>query len=192
MNLGDAYLKAGQYEQCAAASQRAIGVDANAWVPYDNLAICLVNLDRLDASAKVVDDAFSRKLDDYVAREPLYTLAFLQGDEPEMQKQLAWAAGRPGEEEAIFLGYQADTEAFHGRLIKSHDYSRRAVDSELRANSKEGASSQQAYAALWQAEFGNLAQARKDASSALALSPGRDGKIVIAMAIARVGDFSRA
>jgi hypothetical protein len=55
-----------------------------------------------------------------------------------------------------------------------------------------GASSQQAYAALWQAEFGNLVQARKDAASALALSPGRDGKLVVAMALARVGDVSRA
>jgi tetratricopeptide (TPR) repeat protein len=192
MNLGDAYLKAGQYEQCAAASQRAIGVDANASVPYGNLAICLVNLDRLDVATKVVDEAFSRKLDDFFTRQARYVLAFLQGDEPEMQKQLAWAAGRPGEEEAIFLAYQADTESFHGRLSKSHEYSRRAVDSELRADSNEGASSQQAYAALWQAEFGNLTQTRKDAASALALSPGRDGKIVIAMALARIGDISRA
>jgi hypothetical protein len=136
------------------------------------------------AARKVVDEAFSRKLDDFFAREPRYILAFLQGDESEMQKQLAWAAGRPGEEEAIFLAYQADTEAFHGRLRKAHEYSRRAVDSELRADSKEGASYQQAYAALWQAEFGNLAQARKDAASALALSPGRDGKLVSAMVLA--------
>ena len=64
MNLADAYLKAGQYEQCAAASHRAIGIDANASVPYGNLAICLVNLDRFDSAKKVVDEAFSRKLDE--------------------------------------------------------------------------------------------------------------------------------
>jgi DNA-binding winged helix-turn-helix (wHTH) protein/predicted Zn-dependent protease len=192
IDLGLAYLLVGQYEQCAAASRRAIGVDANASVVYSNLAGCLISLDQLDTARNVVDDAFSRKLDDYLAREPLYILAFLQGDQPKMQEQLAWAAGRPGEEEAIFLAYQADTEAFHGHLIKSHEYSRRAVDSELRADSKEGASYQQAYAALWQAEFGNLAQARKDAASALALSPGRDGKLISAMALARIGDVSRA
>jgi DNA-binding winged helix-turn-helix (wHTH) protein/Flp pilus assembly protein TadD len=191
-NLGDAYLQAGQYKQCVAASGRAIGIDANASVVYGNLAFCLVNLDQMDAARRVVEEAFSRKLDDFFVRQSPYILAFLQGDQPEMQKQLAWAAGRPGEEEAIFLAYQADTEAFHGRLHKAREYSRRAVDSELRADSKEGASSHQAYAALWQAEFGNRAQARKDAASALALSPGRDAKIVIAMALARVGDVSRA
>jgi tetratricopeptide (TPR) repeat protein len=192
IDLGLAYLMVGQYEQCAAASRRAIVIDTNVSVAYNNLAGCLINLDRLDAARKVVDEAFSLKLDDIFAREPLYMFAFLQGDEPEMQKQLVWAAGRPGEEEAIFLGYQADTEAFHGRLSKSHEYSRRAVDSELRADSKEGAATNQAYAALWQAEFGNPVQARKDAASALALSPGRDGKLVVAMALARVGDVSRA
>jgi DNA-binding winged helix-turn-helix (wHTH) protein/tetratricopeptide (TPR) repeat protein len=192
MNLADVYLMVGQYEQCAAASRRASGIDANASVVYSNLAACLISLDRLDVARKVVDEAFSRKLDDYLARQPLYSLAFLRGDEPEMQKQLAWAAGRPGQEEGMFLGYQADTEAFHGRLNKSHEYSRRAVDAELRADSKEGAATNQAYAALWQAEFGSLVQARKDAARALALSPGRDGKLVIAMALARIGDFSRA
>jgi eukaryotic-like serine/threonine-protein kinase len=192
LDLADAYLRVGQFEQCADSSRRAIKIDRDASVGYWNLAICLTNLDQMQEAKKVLDEAVSRKLDDVWIRLPSYNLAFVQGDEPEMRRQLAWAAGRPGEEEAILLSSQADTEAFHGRLRKAHEYSRRAVDSELRADSKEGASSHQAYAALWQAEFGNLAQARKDAASALALSPGRDGKIVIAMVLARVGEFSRA
>jgi eukaryotic-like serine/threonine-protein kinase len=192
MNLADAYLRIGQFEQCAAESRKEIGINPDNSVGYWNLVICLVNLDRMDEARNVLDEAVSRKLDDVWIRLGRYTLAFLQGDEPEIQKQLAWSAGRPGEEEAWFLSMQADTEAFHGRLRKAREYSRRAVDSELRADSKEGASAHQAYAALWQAEFGNLVQARKDAASALALSPGRDGKIVIAMALARIGDFSRA
>jgi DNA-binding winged helix-turn-helix (wHTH) protein/tetratricopeptide (TPR) repeat protein len=192
LNLADAYLRSGQFEQCAAASRRAINIDPNQSVGYWNLSICLTNLDQTQEARKVLDEAVSRKIDDIWIRLPSYNLAFLQGDEPEMQRQLTWAAGRLGEEEAIFLSNQADTEAFHGRIHKAHEYSRRAVDSELRADSKEGAASHQAYAALWQAEFGNLLQARKDAASALALSPGRDGKIVIAMALARIGDFSHA
>jgi len=192
LNLSDAYLRVGQYEQCATASRRAISLDPDNSMGYWNLTSCLVNLDQLQEVRKVLDQARSRKLGDALIRLGQYTLALSQGDEREMQKELAWATGRPGEEQAWFLSMQADTEAFHGRLSRSREYSRRAVDSELRADSKEGASSHQAYAALWQAEFGNLAQARKDAASALALSPGRDGKIVIAMALARIGDFSRA
>ena len=192
LNIADAYLKTGQYEQCAAASRRGLKIDPNDSVGYWNLATCLVNLDQMEEARKVHDEAISQKLDDVWVRLSSYNWAFVQGDEPEMRRDLAWAAGLPGEEEAMFLSNQADTEAFHGRLRKAREYSRRVVDSELRADSKEGASAHQAYAALWQAEFGNLAQARKDAASALALSPGRDGKIVIAMALARIGDFSHA
>ncbi len=191
-NLSDAYLRVGQYEQCAAASRRAIKLDPIESVAYENLAICLINLDQMQEARKILDEALSRKLDDAWIRLPLYSWGFVQSNKQEMQEQLAWAAGRPGDEEAIFLFDQSDTEAFHGRLRKAHEYSRRAVDSELRADSKEGASAHQAYAALWQSEFGNFAQARRDVASALALSPGRDGKIVIAMALARIGDFFRA
>ncbi|HXM24365.1 MAG TPA: tetratricopeptide repeat protein, partial [Terriglobales bacterium] len=40
MNLGLAYLQVGQYEQCAAASRRAIAVDPTATSAYGNLAGC--------------------------------------------------------------------------------------------------------------------------------------------------------
>jgi tetratricopeptide (TPR) repeat protein len=111
-NLADGYLRVGQYERCAAASRRAIKMDLIDSVAYENLAFCLINLDQLEEAKKVFDETLSRKLDVAGVRVPIYTLAFLQGDAPEMQKQLAWSAGRPGEEEAWFLSLQADTDAF--------------------------------------------------------------------------------
>jgi len=165
MNLADVYSKVGQYEQCAAANRRGIGIDPAVSAAYQNLSICLLSLDQMEQAKKVVDEALSGKLDGFLIRQPLYSLAFLQSDVPEMQRQLAWTAGRPAVEAATFLGYQADTEAFHGLLRRSQKYSRGALDCELRAGSKEGASSRQAYAALWEAEFGNLVQARRYAAS---------------------------
>jgi tetratricopeptide (TPR) repeat protein len=135
-NLADGYLRVGQYERCAAASRRAIKMDLIDSVAYENLAFCLINLDQLEEAKKVFDETLSRKLDVAGVRVPIYTLAFLQGDAPEMQKQLAWSAGRPGEEEAWFLSLQADTDAFYGRLGKAHEYSRRAVASEMRTRKK--------------------------------------------------------
>jgi DNA-binding winged helix-turn-helix (wHTH) protein/tetratricopeptide (TPR) repeat protein len=192
LNLAGAYSRAGQYEQSAAASRRAIEIDPNVYASYANLAGCLIDLDRFVEAKKVIDEACSRKLDSAAIRQQLYYWAFLEGDDSEMRRQLTWAAGRPGEEEAWFLSMQADTESFGGRLGKAREYFRRAVDAEMRAGSREGASDIQAAAALREAEFGNLAKARKEAATALALSPGRDGRIVAAMALAQAGDFSRA
>lgn len=192
LNLSGAYSRVGQYEQCAAASRRAMEIDPNVYAPYANLASCLINLDRLGEAKSVLDEAFLRKVDSAAVRQVLYNWAFLAGDDSEMRRQFLWAAGRPGEEEAWFLSDQADTESFGGRMGKAREYSLRAVDAEMRAGSREGACDIQAWAGLRQAEVGNLAQARKDAATALALSPGRDGRIVAAMALAQAGDFSRA
>src|SRR5207253_10683240 len=48
----------------------------------------------------------------------IYQLAFLKGNAAEMERQLAWAAGKPGSED-ILLSFQSDTEAYYGRDRKS-------------------------------------------------------------------------
>jgi hypothetical protein len=47
-------------------------------------------------------------------------------------------------------------------------------------------------AALREAEVGNASQAKQGVAAALALAPGRDVKVLAAMALARVGDVARA
>ena len=92
----------------------------------------------------------------------------------------------------MLLSARSDTEAYFGRLNKARDYSRRAVDSALRADSKETASLWQANAALREAEFGNAAAARQGVTSALAITRGRDVKVLAALALARIGDTAQA
>src|SRR5262249_42878741 len=50
----------------------------------------------------------------------------------------------------------------------------------------------QVNAALREAEFGNAVEAKQGAASALALAPGRDVKVLAALALARVGEVARA
>jgi predicted Zn-dependent protease len=108
-----------------------------------------------------------------------------------MAKQVSWGAGKPGEEDPL-LSTQSDTEAYYGRLNAAREFSRRAIDSAIRADSKETAALWQANAALREAEFGNTAAAKQDAASALALAPGRDIKVLAALTAARAGDIARA
>jgi len=77
-------------------------------------------------------------------------------------------------------------------MNKARDFSRRAMDSAVRADSKETAASWQVNAALREAELGNAALARQGVAAALALSPGRDVKVIAALALARIGDAPRA
>jgi hypothetical protein len=121
----------------------------------------------------------------------MYYLAFLRRDSAQMEQQVAWGAGKPGAED-VLLSAQSDTEAYYGRRSKARDFSRRAVDSAVRADSKETAALWQVNAALREAEWGDTASAKQDLTAALALSPGRDVKVAAALALARIGDPIRA
>jgi ATP/maltotriose-dependent transcriptional regulator MalT len=130
-------------------------------------------------------------MDDGAERAQMYLLDFLQGDAAQMAEQLAWAAGKPGDED-VLLSMQSDTEAYYGRMTKARDFSRRATDSAVRADAKETAAFWQINAALREAELGNAALARQGVAAALKISQGRDVKIMSALALARTGDVARA
>ncbi|HXX17313.1 MAG TPA: hypothetical protein VEJ47_20595, partial [Candidatus Eremiobacteraceae bacterium] len=124
-------------------------------------------------------------------RGGMYYLAFLREDAAQMEQQVAWAAGKP-EDEGSLLSAQSDSEAYYGRLNKARGFSRRAVESAARADSKETAALWQVDAALREAEIGNRTSAKQAVASALTLSQGRDVKMLGALALARGGDAPRA
>jgi hypothetical protein len=108
-----------------------------------------------------------------------------------MERQVAWGAGKPGDEDPL-LSAQSDTEAYYGRMGRARDFTRRAVDSAVRADSKESGALWQVNAALREAELGNAALAKQGVAAALALSPGRDVKVAAALTLARIGETPRA
>jgi len=190
-NLGNNYAIMGQYDKALVEFQEAVRLAPDNVIGYSNLGVTYVYLNRLDAAKATFDQAFAHKLDDGYLRQDIYYLAFLQGDTALMDQQLAWAAGKPGDEDPL-LSMQSDTEAYYGRLSKARNFSRRAVDSALRADSKETAALWQVNAALREAELGNAALARQGVAAALKLSPGRDVKVLAALTCARAGDALRA
>jgi hypothetical protein len=148
-------------------------------------------LNRLDEAKAALDQAFAHKLDSGILRADVYSLAFLQGNASQMEQQIAWAAGKPGDED-LLLSAQSDTEACYGRMSKAREFSRRAVESAIRADSKETAALWQVNAAMREAELGNAVSAKEDVVGALALSSGRDVKMAAALTLARMGDALRA
>ena len=109
-----------------------------------------------------------------------------------------WSSSWPGllanpEMKTCCCPLQSDTEAYYGRMSKARDFSRRAVDSAVRADSKETAASWQVNAALREAELGNAAFARQGVAAALAAVSGAGCEsLAAALALARIGDVPRA
>ena len=190
LNLGVIYQQLGQYDKAVVETKEALRLTPRTTV-YGNLAFDYIALDRLDDAENLLREAQTKGFDGLDIRGNLYLLAFRRGDSKGMERQLAWVAGRAGDEDAMLSG-QADTDAYYGRLVRARDYSRRAVESAVRAGSKETAALWQAAAALREAEFGNTAAARQDADAALSLQSGSDAKLLAAFTLARAGDTAKA
>ena len=189
-NLATIYDGLGQYEKALTATEESQRLEPDV-VGYFNLAQIYLQLNRPDDARKTIEQAQAGKFEGDLLHWAIYQLAFLKGDAAEMVRQVAWAAGKPGTEDSL-LSFQSDTEAYYGRLTKARDFSRRAVDAAVRSDSKETAALWEVNAALREAEFGNTTTAKQDVAAALALAPGRDVKLLAALALARVGETGRA
>jgi len=190
--LGYFYAEMGQLDKALVETQETLRLAPDSVRSYENLGASYYVLNRLDEAQVVLDQALAHKFDSYELHAKIYHLAFLRADAPQTKQQVDWwAAGKAGAQE-VLPSFQSNTEAYYGRMVKSRDFSRRAVDAALRAGNKEGASSLQIDAALREAESGDVGRARQGVSAALALSQGRDVQELAALALARTGDAPRA
>ena len=191
LNLGDNYMRLGQWQKALRATEDSWRLEPNSAISNENLAWIQLALNRTEDARATVEQALTRNMDTPFLRLALYQTAFLRGELETMQQQLAWAAGRPREEDWL-LSAQSDTEAYFGRLAKSREFSQGAFGSAVHADAKETAALWRVNAALREAEFGNAGSARQDAMAALALVPGRDIRSVAALSLARAGYAAEA
>jgi eukaryotic-like serine/threonine-protein kinase len=189
-NLGDDYFGVGQLDKALAEYQEAVRLNPTV-AGYSNVMGAQLSLNLLDEAKATYAEACAQKLDGRYVRQTFYWLAFLRSDVAQMDEQLAWAVGKPGDEDAL-LSLQSDTEAYYGRLSKARDFTRLAVNSAVRAKSDETAALWQVNSALREAELGNTASAKQGVTSALGLSTGRDVDVIAAFTLARAGDNARA
>ena len=146
---------------------------------------------QLDKAKAVYEQTRARKLENLYPDSLMYLVGFMESDQAMMRRHFDISMGKPGMED-ILLSMQSDTEAFHGQLAKADESSRRAVESARKYDARETAALWLAYAALHHAEVENMAKARQQAAAALALMPGRDVRVLAALALAQGADLARA
>lgn len=189
-NLGVDYTYLGQYEKGVAASLEDLRLNPGSAAAYTNLVGLYSALNRPGDAEKKYQEAVAHKVDNPFLHGNRYGVAFLENDLGEMQRQVAAASGKPGED--VLFSFDSDTEAFYGRLANARKLSRRAIDSAHGSDSKETAAAWRMNAALREAEFSNAARARHEIDAALAEAPSRDVSVLAALALARIGDIDRA
>jgi eukaryotic-like serine/threonine-protein kinase len=88
------YATLGQYDKSAAALKESQGLEPSA-VGYLNLAQNYLYLNRVDDARKTIEEAQQKKFDADFLHMVIYLVAFVTGDAAEMERQVAWAAGKP-------------------------------------------------------------------------------------------------
>ncbi len=192
LDLGNQYTSQGLYERATESFRQSLRLAPDNVAPYDDLVNSLLSSQQFDEARQIIHEAQARKLDDYILHNALYALAFVGLDSAAMAEQQQWFAGKP-DYENFGLSLASDTEAYEGHQGKARELTKRAVDSAIRADNKEGGAIWQANAALEQAAYGNPAEARQSAAEALKLVPTSQGvEVEAALAFAMAGDMARA
>ena len=149
-------------------------------------------MQRLDEARETIREAQERKLDDFIFHNALYGLAFLAADSSAMAQEQQWFADHSAVEN-VGLSLDSDTDAYAGHLGKARERTKQAVDSAIRADSKETGATGWENAAFREAAFGNSGEAKQAAAEGLKLYPASQGvQVEAALAYAMAGDTARA
>jgi DNA-binding winged helix-turn-helix (wHTH) protein/tetratricopeptide (TPR) repeat protein len=181
----------GRYEKALAEAQKAVELDPDFAIGYYSLGVNSVYLGRLEEGDSALRTAAARGLDIDEFIMLAYDIAFLKGDAPAMQREVARARARPGGENWM-SAREAFVAAYSGHMESARDISRRAVVQAQQAGQPERASLWEAGAAVREAMFGYRTPAAERALAALKLSRDREVEYGAAFALALAGNPSRA
>jgi serine/threonine protein kinase/tetratricopeptide (TPR) repeat protein len=191
INLGALYEGLGQREKAVAEGLRALRLSDGNTKIYGNLSNTYINLSQFDKADEILNEAKARKVESPFFTGLRYELAFVQGNQEEMKHQVTSAVVEP-EIAGWLLALQGDTEAYHGRLTKAREYTRRAIASARHDGDEEIALAYAAVGALREAEFGNRQLAKKQAGATIAHGSGQQVLFLGALALARSGERQKA
>jgi len=180
-----------EYEKAAEEAQKVIELAPDFGVGYALLGFNSLSRDRLGEAEDAVRRASERKIEIPPLALLRYDIAFLKGDNENMQREVAAARGKSGAEELI-SDHRAFALAYAGHLQEATKMLRRAIDLAQQAAHREKAAVFETRAALWEAFYGNAPTAKPAAMAALALAKNREVQYGAALALAIAGDSSQA
>ncbi|HEX8881589.1 MAG TPA: tetratricopeptide repeat protein, partial [Candidatus Acidoferrum sp.] len=190
IDLAHTYVELGQYDSALAEYQEGLRLDPDNGAVYASLIYSYASLNRMDEAKAVYQQALAHNIKNRMLLVPRYFVAFFENDVPEMDRQFAIAAGKPGSENVLVLA--SNTEKYFGRLAKGRDLMQQAIDSARRSDRSGDALWYETSSGWIEAEYGYLERARRIAVRALAEKSDPELLRLAALTLARAGDSARA
>jgi eukaryotic-like serine/threonine-protein kinase len=181
----------GHYMRAVEEGEKAIELDPDFAIGYENLAFAYLYLNRLTAAEAVLRKASERKIEIIEFSLCRYFIAFLRSDQAAMERETTQRKAKL-EAQGRFEYQEALTMAYQGRLQEADRLSARAVSLARQGGLVGRAAMFQGAAAVWNALYGARAQAQTDAGAALSLFRGHDVDYGPAFALALLDDSGQA
>jgi tetratricopeptide (TPR) repeat protein/predicted Ser/Thr protein kinase len=190
-NLSNAYVVVGEPEKAIEAGQQALRLNPKHASPYAVLAQAYWVATRFAEAKAICEKAIAEKLDGYNIHRILYNIAFAEGDEAVMQREVDWFKGKPLESYLTY--YRASAALSLGQLRQSRELFGSARTIALRQGLKEQAVSITNDQAFFEAQLGNGREAKELVNLSLRMMPNSGHhKAYGALALAQAGDSRRA
>jgi len=179
----------GQYERGIQGLEQSLQIKPDLLFPMEGLVLHNISLGRFAEAAAVLQRAADRQFDLPHFLVHRYYLAFFEGDEAGMKREVERARGHR-ELEDWMSHNQALVLAYSGRMRSARTMWHHAILLAQQAGDREKSAIYHAAAGVCEAHFGNRDSAKERASAALELGKGRDVKYAAAFAMALAGDIS--
>ena len=179
----------GLYERGIQASEQALRINPDLTPAYSNIIDLSICLGRFAEAAAALQRAAERKLEIPQFLVSRFYLAFLDGDEAGMKREVDRAHGNL-ETENWMSHNQALVLARSGKMRNARVRWQHTIELVQQAGDREKAAIYQAAEAVCEALFGNSDQAKEFARAAPELGKGRDVEYAAAFAMALSGDSS--
>ena len=181
----------GHYEKAVEEGQKAIDLDPDFAIGYENVAFAYVYLNRVAEAAALLHKASERKIEVVQFSLLRYFIAFLRNDKGAMEREIAQRRVKL-EAQGSFEHQEALTLAFQGRVKEADRLSERAGSLARQGGLMGRAAMFQGARAVWNALFGNRTEAQRCAAAALSLFRSRDADYGPAFALALLRDSAQA
>jgi len=189
-SLSSGYILVGQFEKAIAAGQQALKVNPNHALVYASLSRAYEGATRFAEAKVICERAVTEKVDSSWTHLVLYRVAFVEGDESAMQREMSWFQGKP--QESVALYYQGKAALSQGELRKARELFDRARALAVQQGRKEVAVAFFNGQAQFEADLGNAREVSALADQVLRSSPNSARhKAFATLALARAGDLKR-
>jgi pentatricopeptide repeat protein len=125
-NLGNTYLQLGEFDKALSEGLAALRLQPADTLPYQIVIASYTRLNRLEEAKTIYRQAIDRKIDSPALHQARFIIAYLEGDPQEMERQAAWASGKPSEYQFIFS--KAQIAATRGQLKQARELYQQSFD----------------------------------------------------------------